>query len=105
MKQAYEYLTSLATIALVVAGLGGLAFHAFRESGWISAALGGLWSFEMDYPLVAVPLTIAAIAVFFAWRNHHLVHGGVNRVPALLVYCLMAAGAFFIGQFALNGSL
>ena len=105
MKQAYEYLMSLATISLVLAGISGVSFHAFRDSGWLELILGRVWSFEMDYPMVAIPLTLTAALLFYAWRNHHLTHGSVSRVPALLIYTLMGAGAYFIGQFALYGAL
>lgn len=105
MKQAYEYLLSLVTIALVVTGLAGVSFHAFRDRGWIESGLGRVWSFEMDYPMVAVPLTAAAVGLFVVWRNHYLVHGRISRVPALVIYCLMGAGAFFIGHYALHGTL
>lgn len=105
MKQTYEYLVSLATITLVVAGIGGVSFHAFRDRGWIELMLNRIWSFQLDYPMIAIPLTLTAAFAFNAWRNHHLVHGRVSRVPAMLIYCLMGAGAYFLGQFALHGVL
>ncbi len=105
MKQAYEYLVSLATITLVLAGISGVSFHAFRDRGWIELALDRIWSFQLDHPMVAIPVTLAAALAFHFWRNHHLTQGGVNRVPALLVYCLMGAGAYFLGQFALHSML
>jgi hypothetical protein len=55
--------------------------------------------------MVAIPLTLTAALVFYAWRTHHVTHGTVSRVPSMLVYTLMGAGAYFIGQFALYGAL
>lgn len=105
MKQIYDYLVSLAAIALVVAGIGGASYNAFRDHGWLEEMLGRVWSFELDYPMVAIPLTLTAALVFYAWRTHHVTHGTVSRVPSMLIYTLMGAGAYFIGQVALYGSL
>ena len=105
MKQAYEYLVSLTTIALVVTGIGGVSFHAFRDRGFLEQMLGRMWSFELDYPIVAIPLTLTAALAFYAWRTSHVSHGTVSRVPSMLVYTLMAAGAYFISQFALYGAM
>lgn len=105
MKQAYEYLVSLATITLVVAGISGVSFHAFRDRGWIELTLNRVWSFQLDHPMIAIPLTLGAALAFHLWRRHHLVHGKVSRVPAVLIYGLMGVGAYFLGQFALHGAL
>jgi hypothetical protein len=104
VKQAYEYSVSLAAIALVLTGVGGISFHAFREDGWVGFVLGNILSLEMQYPLVAIPLTVAAILLFRAWRNHRLALGRVSRVPAAAVYVLMGAGAYFIARLALDGT-
>lgn len=105
MKQVVEYLQALATFALVLAGVGGLSYHAFREDGWIETAVGNIWQLEFQYPLIAVPLTIAAIVVFKLWRDGRIVHGRTSRLTGWLIYGLMAAGAYFIGSYALHGTL
>ncbi len=105
MKQAYEYLVSLATITLVMAGIGGVSFNTFRDRGWLESLLGRLWSFELDYPMIAIPVTVGGVLLLRAWRNHQVVHGRISRLPAFLIYCLMGAGAYFIGYYALHGGL
>ncbi len=105
MKQTCDYFVSVATVALVLAGITGLSLEAFRHGGWIEAALGGLWALEVQYPLVAIPATVGALMLWRAWRIHHLTLGHISRVPVLFVYALMGAGAYFIGQFALSGAL
>ncbi|HEY9446566.1 MAG TPA: hypothetical protein VIQ62_05795 [Burkholderiales bacterium] len=105
MKQAYDYLVSFGVISLVVAGLGGLSFHAFREGGWISTALSHAWAIEVQYPVVAIPLTVGGILAFTIWHNHRRALGLASRVHNLLVYGLMAAGAYFISQYTLQGAM
>lgn len=105
VKQAYDYVVSFGVIALVVAGLAGLSFRAFREGGWISTALGHAWAIEVQYPMVAIPLTIGGILAFSAWRNHRRTLGRASRMHNAVVYGLMAAGAYFIGRFTLHGAM
>lgn len=105
MKQTWQCVISVFTIALVLAGITGLSFQAFRPGGWIEYALGGLWALEVQYPLVAIPATVGTIVLFRAWRRHHLTLGHLSRVPVLFVYGLMGAGAYFIGQYAFNGAV
>lgn len=105
MKQAYEYLVSFATIMLVIAGIGGMSFHAFRDRGWIETLLDHFWSFEMAYPTVAIPLTLVAGLAVYSWRQHNLALGRVSRLPTVFLYCLMGAGAYFIAQMAMYGGI
>jgi len=105
MKQAYDYVVSFGVIALVVAGLAGLSFHAFRKDGWISTALGHAWAIEVQYPMVAIPLTVGGILAFTAWRNHRRALGRASKVHDMLVYGLMAAGAYFLGQYTLHAAM
>lgn len=105
MKSFLEYIESFVVILLVLAGIAGFSYNAFREDGWIESALGNIWSLETQYPLIAVPVTVAAIVLFNMWRTDSVARGQRSRLPNLLLYLLMAAGAYFISQFALNGFL
>lgn len=98
MKQTFAYLVSFGTIALVVSGIVGLCFHAFRDRGWIETTVDNIWVMEMEHPAVALPLTLAAAFAFWLWRRRHLAAGSVSRLPAMLIYALMAVGAYFISQ-------
>lgn len=105
MKQVLDYLMSFAVVALVLAGIGGLSYHLFKEEGWIELVLGNVWEAHVQYPMIAIPLTIGAIVLGKLWRDNRLARGRVSRVPDLFIYLLMASGAYFIGHYVLYGSL
>lgn len=105
MKQVLEYLQSFVVIALVLAGIGGLSFHLFREEGWVETILGNVWEIQVQYPLIAIPVTIGAIILGKMWRDNRIARGSVGKLPDIVIYALMAAGVYFIGYFAINGSL
>lgn len=105
MKQVVEYLESFAMIGLVLAGIGGISYHLFKEEGWIEMALGNILDIHVQYPLIAIPLTIAAILLGKMWRDNRLARGRHSKIPDLFIYGLMAAGVYFIGYYAIYGSL
>jgi hypothetical protein len=98
-------LESFIVILLVLAGIAGLSYNAFREDGFIEEALGNIWSLETQYPLIAVPTTIAAIVLFNMWRNDTVARNRKSKLPDILLYMLMACGAYFIAQYAMNGTI
>lgn len=105
MKQILEFLESFVVMALVLAGLAGISYHMFRDGGWMESILGNIWNFQAKYPLIALPVLVGAIILGIMWRNHRLATGHVGKLPTLLLYLLMAAGAYFIGHYAIRGEL
>lgn len=105
MRQVIEYLQSFVVIALILAGISGVSYHLFKEEGWIEAIIGNVFDLEMQYPLIAIPLTIAAIILGKMWRDNRLTGGRVSKLPDVFIWALMAAGVYFIGYYAINGSL
>lgn len=105
MKQAMEYLQSALVITLVLAGLGGIAYNAVREGGWISSFTGNILSAYFRNPMVAIPLTIVAIGVGYYLRKVELSKGRNSKVPTYLMYVLMIAGAYFIVHYIYTGQL
>ena len=104
MKQILEYLQSFAVIGLVLAGIGGLSYHMFKEDGWIENILGDIWDISVQYPLIVVPTIVGAIVLGKMWRDNRLAHGRTSKLPDLFIYGLMAAGVFFIGRLFIYGS-
>lgn len=102
MKEAYQYFLSLCMVMLVLAGVGGLAFHAFRNEGWFDVVLERLWHFEAEHTVVALPLTLLAVVLLTLRRRGP--HMPVQRVPGFFVYGLMGAGVYFIVHFARYGT-
>ena len=104
MKQAFDYIVSFVTIGLVLAGLGGVSYNMFREGGWIGTLFSKFVDVQMENPMIAIPVTIAAVICGKMWRDHQVAHGKTSRLPDVLVYVIMAAGVFFLWRFFSTGS-
>ncbi len=105
LKQILEYIESFATVILVLAGIGGISFHIFRDDGWLEMAFGNIFELHIQYPLIAIPVTFAAIILIRMWRENRLAHGRLKQLPNIFIYTLMATGVYFIGYFWINGRL
>ena len=103
MKQIYEYVSSFVTIALILAGIGGAAYHMFKEGGWLSILFGKWWNAQIDNPMIAVPVTIAVLFFGKLWYDYNVAKGYTSKLPNILIYIVMAAGFFFIWQFFSQG--
>ncbi|MGH8632992.1 MAG: hypothetical protein ACRET7_02555 [Burkholderiales bacterium] len=105
MKQYLEYAESFAVLVLVLFGITGFSYHLFRDNGWIEIALGNLWDASVQYPLIALPVIVAAVFLGRLWNQSRLAHGRTSKLPDLIIYALMAAGAVFIVRFFWYGNL
>ena len=57
-------ITTLGTVfvgALILLGIGGMAYHLIRDDGWISQGLGALWRAQYQAPVMTIILIAAAI--------------------------------------------
>ncbi len=90
---------------LVLAGIGGISFHLFRDDGWLEMIFGNIFELHVQYPLIAIPVTFAAIILIRMWRENRLAHGRLQHLPNIFIYTLMALGVYFIGYFWINGTL
>lgn len=105
MKQLWDYLESFVVIALVIAGLAGILYNLLREGGWVGLALSEFWEFQFSNPVFAIPATIVVILFAIWWRDRRVAKGKISRIPTFFLYALMAAGAYFIGHYAIQGTL
>jgi hypothetical protein len=105
VKQFLEYAESFAVIILVLFGITGFSYHSFRDDGWIEAAVGNLWDVSVQYPLIALPVIVAAIYLGKLWNQSRIAHGRTSKLPDLFIYALMASGAVFIVRYFWYGSL
>ncbi len=105
MKRVFEYLQSLTVVVLILAAMLGMSYHVFRDNGWLQLLTGRLWTLEIQYPVIAIPSTIAAIVLFRLWRHHRLARGRHSQMPDILIYVLMAVGLYFFIQYMMHGSL
>lgn len=105
LKNILEYIESFATVMLVLAGIGGISWHLFRDDGWLEMAFGNIFELHIQYPLIAIPVTFAAIIMLRMWRENRLAHGRLKELPNIFIYTLMALGVYFIGYFWIHGRL
>ena len=104
MKQSLDYFVSFITIALVLAGLGGVSYSMFKEGGWLGAIFGKFVDAHMANPVIAIPVTIGAAIVGKMWYDHQVAKGHTSKMPDVLIYVIMAAGAYFLWRFFTTGS-
>ena len=105
MKQYLEYAESFAVIALVLFGITGFSYHLFKDDGWIEAVIGNVWDVSVQYPLIALPVIVAAVYLGRMWNQSRIAHGRFSKLPDLVIYALMASGAVFIVRYFWFGNL
>jgi hypothetical protein len=104
LKQFFVLLESLVTVVLVLAGVGGIGYRTFRHDGWLSQGFGKLTDAYLDYPLIALGLTVAVFFAYRVWRERRN-QGRRGKIFDYLVYVFMAAGIYFIGHYVLTGEV
>lgn len=105
VKEILEYVQSFTVIGLVLFGIGGFSYHLFKDGGWVEAIIGNVWDVGVEYPLITIPVIIAAIFLGRMWSLQRMVHGRTSKVPDLFIYALMAAGVVFVGRWFVYGTL
>jgi len=105
VKQYLEYVESLAVIALVLSGITGFSYHLFKDDGWIEAVIGNVWDASFQYPLITLPVIVAAVYLGRMWNQSRISHGRTSKLPDLVIYALMASGAVFIFRYFWYGNL
>jgi hypothetical protein len=104
VKQYLEYIESFGVITLVLFGIAGFSYHLFRDNGWVETALGNLWDVSIQYPLIALPVIVAAVFLGKMWNEARITHGRASKLPDFIIYALMLAGAIFVGRFFWYGT-
>lgn len=98
-------LGSLLVGALIMLGIGGTAYHLFRENGLLSRALGALWNAQYEAPAMVVILIIAAFFVFKALRGVQVGNRNESRIPDFILFAFIATGIFFLGRLLTSGHI
>lgn len=83
-------------MAMMLIGLGGLAFHMFKTDGWVSQITGQVFAAGTSNPVIVVPVGIAAVVLAWASLNGRLVVGKEkNKVGDMLVFAIVFTGIYF----------
>jgi nitric oxide reductase large subunit len=105
MKSLLTTLGSILVGGLIMLGIGGIAYHLFRENGWISQGLGALWNAQFQAPVMTVILVIAAIFVFKALRGAQVGNKRESKIPDFILFAFIATGIFFLGRLLTSGHI
>jgi hypothetical protein len=105
MKALFTLLGSLLVGALIMLGIGGVAYHLFRENGWMSQGLGALWDAQYEAPVMTLVLIVAALFVIKALHSAQIGGERSSKLPDLVLFTFIAIGIFFFGRWLTSGHI
>ncbi|HJQ63356.1 MAG TPA: hypothetical protein VJ834_10860 [Burkholderiales bacterium] len=106
MKQFYAFLESFVIVVLVIAGLVGIFHSAMRAGGWFDEAFDYLAPIVFTNVTASVIIGGIALVAFAWWHDRHVAKGVYNkRIPTAVMFVLMAAGVYYVGRYAILGTL
>lgn len=98
-KEPFQLILSLIYVAFIIAGISGISYSLFRPGGWVSNWLGSVWSMEMHYLVMAIPIFVISIIVIKKWLNGIFASSKGDTVVNLLMGILLLAGVYFSGSY------
>ncbi len=105
MKSLFNTLGSILVGALIMLGIGGTAYHLFRENGLLSQGLGALWRAQYEAPMMTVVLILAAFFVVKALRGAQVGNKRDSKIPDFILFAFIATGIFFLGRLLTGGHI
>ena len=106
MKLIRDFLESFVIVVLVIAGIGGILYHVFRQAGWGTVIVDRALELYFLHPTPMISATIVAIVAGVFWHERRAATGKYNKkFPTYVLYVLMAVGVYFIGRYAIRGTL
>lgn len=98
-KEYFQFFLSLIYVVFVITGISGLSYNLFRPGGWISSWLGNVWSMEIHYLGMAIPIFIISIIVIKKWLNGLFASSKGDTFVNILMSILLLAGVYFSGEY------
>lgn len=105
MRALLTLLGSFLVGALVLLGIGGVAYHLFRDGGWISQGLGALWEAHYEAPVMTIILIVAALFVVKTLHSAQVGGKRESKVPDFVLFAFIATGIFFFGRWLTTGQI
>lgn len=94
-----QALIGLATLALVMTGVGGTIYKMISPGGWVTQAFGH------DFSAGTAALGSLAVITALAWFSRGWGSPGYrSRHASLFVYAFAAAGVLYLAQYWLKGT-
>ncbi len=103
VHEAVYTVLQLLLLALVLLGIGGVAFSALSTEGWRLEALRGAWRHNPIY----APLVIGAAFVGGSWVERVVEQRleRIDHIGDMLIYGWIVLGAYFTARLVITGSL
>ena len=106
LKQLLTFLESFVIVVLVIAGIVGLFYNTFRGGGWFDSAFERFMAIVFTNVTASVIIGCVGLVAFAMWYDRHITKGVYNkRLPTIILYVLVAAGVYYVGRYALFGTL
>ncbi|MGZ8252536.1 MAG: hypothetical protein ACXW1P_08530 [Methylophilaceae bacterium] len=93
-------ITSVASVALLMVGIIGIAVEFFRDDGWLRQLLSKMLDSNMG--LASIPVIIVALYLLNRWASS-AADGKASSRGNLPLYIMMAIGAFFLFRLITTG--
>lgn len=90
---------------LILLGIGGVAYHLFRDGGWISQGLGALWEAQYQAPVMTLVLIVAAFFVIKALHSAQSTDKRESKLPDFILFTFIAVGIYFFGRWLTSGHI
>jgi hypothetical protein len=91
--------------ALILLGIGGVAYHLFRDDGWMSRGLGALWEAQYQAPVMTIVLVIAGIYVFRTLYKAQIGGKRESKIPDFVLLAFIVAGVYFLFRLLTTGHI
>ena len=98
-KESFQLVLSFIYVAFVIAGISGISYSLFRPGGWVSTWLGSVWSMEIHFLVMAIPVFIISIIVIKKWLNGLFASSKGDTFVSILMGILLLAGIYFSGKY------
>mgnify|MGYP000075314348 FL=1 len=105
MRALFNLLGTLLVGGLILLGIGGVAYHLFRENGWLSQGMGALWEAHYEAPFMTLTLLIAGFLVFKALHSAQIGNNSKSKIPDFVMFTFIAIGIFFFGRWLTSGHI
>jgi len=98
-KEFFQLVLSFIYVIFVIAGISGISYSLFRPGGWVSSWLGSVWSMEIHFLVMAIPVLIISIIVIKKWLNGLFASSKGDTFVNILMSILLLAGIYFTGKY------
>lgn len=95
MKKTIEAAWVYVVFTLVLIGIVGLSLELFKDDGLIERALDIVWDTEVRMPLLVTPILGGTLLLLSIFLRGGLTSGKGHSFSDLLLYAIMACGAYF----------